>query len=271
MAHNIKFDLVRKKALANILAKVKDGKTLTAAEQRTLDDEERRSKGMRENRTAEAMAIEYSVTRQTIVRWGNMKAPFDNDFEFWCWMVKNRIKGGSDWRSNYESTNAAECKKWRDENFKQKRKTIPRCTKSVEELRDEYLAELQDARDKGDEDREKVALNAYLKIDKQIRDTALDEKKLGIEKGEMLARSEVERILENICWAGNASCDKFGKQIAERLSNKAPADIYRILAPLLTALMIFEPVRKLKTAPGNINLPEWVIECFETERKQYLK
>jgi hypothetical protein len=149
----------------------------------------------------------------------------------------------------------------------------PHKLKSLEEVRDYYNSQLCTAVESKTPDHETIKFwnDLLIKTEKCLREAQAHEKKLGIEKGEMLARSEVERILENICWAGNASCDKFGKQIAERLSNKGPADIYRILAPLLTALMIFEPVRKLKTAPGNINLPEWVIECFETERKQYLK
>ena len=151
--------------------------------------------------------------------------------------------------------------------------TNPHKLKSLEEVRDYYNSQLSKAVESKTPDHETIKFwnDLLIKTEKCLREAQAHEKKLGIEKGEMLARAEVERILENICWAGNASCDKFGKQIAERLSNKAPADIYKILAPLLTALMIFEPIRKLKTAPGNINLPEWVIECFETERKQYLK
>ena len=144
-------------------------------------------------------------------------------------------------------------------------------SKTAEDLRDDYFAELQEAKRGGDLEREKLSLTAYLKIDKQIRETALDEKKLGIDKGEMLAREDVERILKNMFWAGNALCHKFSQQLAQRLSNKEPAEVYEILAPTLTALTIFEGMKRLSKTPGEINLPDWVVDCAKTEQQNYIE
>tara|TARA_R110000765_G_scaffold323837_1_gene415439 strand:- start:12 stop:521 length:510 start_codon:yes stop_codon:yes gene_type:complete len=143
--------------------------------------------------------------------------------------------------------------------------------KTAEDLRDEYFAELRESKSEGDQEREKISLDAFLKIDKQIRDSEAHAKKIGIDKGELLSRGEVERILRAMFWAGNACCDKFSKQIAQRLSDKKPAEVHKILKPTLTALTLFEGLKRVAKTPGDVNLPEWVIECSRTEEKQYLK
>ena len=130
---------------------------------------------------------------------------------------------------------------------------------------------MQVAKEAGDDSREKTALNAYLRIDKQIRESEAHAKKLGIDRGEMLSRGEVERILKNVIWAGNACASKFSKQIAQRLSEKKPAEVYDILKPTLTALLIFEGMNRLAKTPGDINLPQWAVDCVQDERKSYLK
>jgi hypothetical protein len=143
--------------------------------------------------------------------------------------------------------------------------------KTAEDLRDEYFAELRESKSEGDQEREKISLDAFLKIDKQIRDSEAHAKKIGIDKGELLSRGEVERILRAMFWAGNACCDKFSKQIAQRLSDKKPAEVHKILKPTLTALTLFEGLKRVAKTPGDVNLPEWVIECSRTEETQYLK
>ena len=86
-----------------------------------------------------------------------------------------------------------------------------------------------------------------------------------------MSRGEVERIMRAMFWAGNACCEKFAKQIAQKLSNKEPAQIYDILAPLLTSLTIFEALKKVAKPPGEVNLPDWVVECASTEESQYIE
>ena len=65
--------------------------------------------------------------------------------------------------------------------------------------------------------------------------------------------------------------DKYSKQIAQRLSNKTPAEVHKVLKPTLVALTLFEAMKKVAKCPGEINLPQWVIDCFATEEKLYIK
>ena len=144
--------------------------------------------------------------------------------------------------------------------------------KSLEEMRDYYSAQLDAATRPGQVAHEEIKFwnDLLLKADESIRKSQAHEKKLGIEKGELLSKPEVERILKSMFWAGNSCCDKFAKQIAQRLSDKKPAEIYDILAPTLTALTLFEGMKRVAKTPGDVNLPDWVIECSKTEEKQYL-
>ena len=144
--------------------------------------------------------------------------------------------------------------------------------RSLEETRDYYSGQLNAATKSSMVDHELIKFwnDLLLKADESIRKSQAHEKKLGIEKGELLSKPEVERILKSLFWAGNACCDKFAKQISQRLSDKKPAEIYDILAPMLTALTIFGGLKKVAKTPGDVNLPDWVIECSKTEEKHYL-
>ena len=221
------------------------------------------------------LAAKWGISQTLVSKYARMGCPWDQpDSVVAAWIMKHAKRKNADLKVALRKAMAETPARKRTAAKKVPDKARgKKQIKSLEAVRDYYNEQLISATETTTPDHETIKFwnDLLIKTEKCLREAQAHEKKLGIEKGEMLARAEVERILENICWAGNASCDKFGKQIAERLSNKAPADIYRILAPLLTALMIFEPLRKLKTAPGNINLPEWVIKCFETERKQYLK
>lgn len=259
MTDKIPFDAIRKKNLANIFAKVRDGKPLTATESRTLDNHQREQEGLRKVKTEEELAVEFLCKRVSISRAKKLGVRFDmDDATTYADCKKYRVL--TKWCKQYENENGIKPKIYQAAE-----------TKTPEQLRDEYLAELQIAKSDGNEEREKVALNAYLKIDKQIRDTLLDEKKLGIKDGEMLPREEVERILRAVAWSGNACLDKFSKQIAQRLSDKKPAEVHRILKPTLVGLTLFEAMKRVTKTPGEVNLPEWVTACFATEEKQYLK
>ena len=145
--------------------------------------------------------------------------------------------------------------------------------KNLEEMREYYSAKLDEAtrRIPVEHDEIKFWNDLLLKVDESIRKSEAHAKKLGIDRGELMSRDEVERILRAMFWAGNACCDKYAKQIAQHLSNKEPAEVYEILAPNLTSLSLFEGLKKVAKVPGEINLPEWVIECAKTEEKQYIE
>ena len=258
-----------RKLARNIYKKLDEGKTLTASDRRTLENYERIDAGFRPQQTEAELAKEFAVDRRgSIVRWKKLNAPFDGtDADMYQWMINNDIRGADEWKRVFREANPGEFPK-RKAAKKVAKKTA---TKSAEQLRDEYFTELQEAKDAGDDAREKITLDAYLKIDKQIREQEAHNKKLGLDSGETLPRPEVERILKNWIWGGNACCDKYSKQIAQRLSNKPPAEVHKILKPMLTGLLVFEGLKRMAKVPGEINLPQWFIDCVQTERKFYLK
>ncbi len=145
--------------------------------------------------------------------------------------------------------------------------------KSLEQMAEYYSRQLNAATSAENVDREDVKFwnDLLLKTDESIRRSEAHAKKLGVDKGELLSRGEVERILRAVAWSGNACIDKFSKQIAQRLSDKKPDEVHRILKPTLTALTLFEAMKRVTKTPGEVNLPEWVTACFATEERQYLK
>lgn len=149
----------------------------------------------------------------------------------------------------------------------------PEGQRSLDEMRDYYASKLDAATKSEDVDHEAIKFwnDLWLKADESIRRSQAHEKKLGIEQGEILSRGEVERILRAMFWAGNACCDKFSKQIAQRLSDKKPAEIHKMLKPFLTASALFQGLKRVAKTPGDMNLPQWVIDCADTEEKQYLE
>lgn len=144
---------------------------------------------------------------------------------------------------------------------------------SLEAARDFYSRELNAAMQAKVKDSESIKLwtDLLIKSEKCIRESEAHAKKLGVDKGELLSRGEVERILRAVAWSGNACLDKFSKQIAQRLSDKKPAAVHKILKPTLVALTLFEAMKRVAKCPGEVNLPEWCVECFATEEKQYVK
>ena len=271
MATDNQYDAIERKNIANILAKLKDGKTLTASDRKALDNHKRKEAGLRPKQTGDETAADLGTTRLNINRWKKLGAPFEGtNADLYKWMVDHDIQAAEEWRKAFRADNPGKFPKKKAAK-KKAAKSVEAEIKSAEQLRDEYLSELQIAKEAGDDSREKVALNAYLKIDKQIRESEAHAKKLGIDRGEMLSRGEVERILRAVAWSGNACIDKFSKQIAQRLSDKKPAEVHRILKPTLVALTLFEAMKRVAKTPGEVNLPEWCVECFATEEKQYVK
>ena len=257
--------------LKNISEKVKAGKTLTASDRRILENQERKEKGLRPKKTEQELAKEFNVGRRnSICRWKKLGAPFDGtDAEMYQWMLDNKIRGAVDWRKAYRDENPDQFPKKKV--TKKAAKKTGNEKKTPEQLRDEYFEEIQHAKEAGDEVREKIALEGYLKITDQIRKNEAHDKRLGLDRGDVLPRSKVERIIKNATYAGNACCYKFSKQIAQRLANKSPGEIHEVLHPMLTGLLVFEGMERLAKVPGEINLPQWVIDCYQTERKNYLK
>jgi hypothetical protein len=260
MSKPIPYEAIRKKNLANIMAKLQAGKTLTTAESKIIDADKREAEGLRPDKTDDELAEEFGCSRMSIHRAKKLGVRFDvDDATTYADCKKYRVL--LKWCKRYENENGIKSKVYQAAE-----------TKTPEQLRDEYLAELQVAKSEGNEEREKVALNAYLKIDKQIRDTLLDEKKLGIKEGEMLPREEVERIMKAVIYAGNACVRNQMKEICQVLASESnPNAIYQKLAPAILGGRLFEGFKAVMKSPSKVQLPEWIVDVMQSEGENYLK
>tara|TARA_R110000737_G_scaffold348613_2_gene382900 strand:- start:3240 stop:4082 length:843 start_codon:yes stop_codon:yes gene_type:complete len=269
MKSEISFDQIRRDNFNNILSKVKSGKSLTAAETRTLNNEENRRSGKREYRTDDEKAAEYGISRQTIVRWNEAGAPFEDDDAMFLWMRKRQVKGALAWRRDYLQTNPE--KDLRKQKIP-KVKEISKELSSAEQFRDHYKKQLDSAIRSDDTDSIKFWNEHYLKIDESIRKTQLHAQKLGIDNGTTLPRAEVERILRAVFYAGNGCVNGALSTICEHLAGIAdPAEIYHALKPAIVGGRLFSGFDKVTHIEGAPSLPKWVVECVQMEAEQYLE
>ena len=261
----IPFEAIRKRNIANILAKVKAGKSLTAAEKRTLDDEEARSNGKREKRTIAQMADEYRVSVTTKNRWIKAAAPFDSDADMNAFVMKQKHipKRFAEWQiqKGFTIIEPEDTDDDLGEDFE-----------SQSKLRDFYFTKLSAAAKRNDQNQIKYWNELLLKTDESIRRTEAHQKKLGLESGETISREEVERILMAVIYAGNACVRAQIKQIAEVLAAEtSPADIYETLSPAILGGRIFEGFKAVSKADSDVQLPGWVIACVQSEGENYLE
>jgi len=93
-------DKINSASLANLIKKVKSGKTLTANEQKTLDE----ASGKRELVTTVYLAAHFGVNRKTIMQWRNEGLPGipervgnKEDLDLWeVWFASNPDAGYGD-------------------------------------------------------------------------------------------------------------------------------------------------------------------------------
>jgi hypothetical protein len=216
------------------------------------------------NKTQTALADRWGTTQMNISNSAKAGCDFDApDKTVARWFLKNskrKSKGLSDAIAEVLQPDPVKLKDG-DE------------VRTLEQMRDYYSLQLDAASKADDLDREAVKFwnDLLLKADESLRRSQAHATKLGIDRGEVLSRAEVERILQTMFWAGNACCNRFSLQISGRLSEKPPAEVHKILKPMMTALLMFEPMKRLAKTPGDVNLPQWVIDCAMTERSFYLK
>ena len=210
------------------------------------------------------LSAKWGTTQMTISNMAKKGCDFDQpDEDVAKWMLKHSMRKSKAMKEAI----ALVLKPEAIEQVKQEER------RSLEEMRDYYSDQLDKATNSGHTDHEEIKFwnDLWLKADESIRRSQAHERKLGLEQGETLPKATVEEILKNVIWAGNACCNNFSKQLAQSLSGKTPAEIHKILKPTLLALLIFEGFDKLAKVPGEINLPQWVIDCVQTEEKLYLK
>jgi len=144
--------------------------------------------------------------------------------------------------------------------------------KTLEDFRDYYVEQLNVATKADLADEVKHWNDLLLKAEKCIRESEAHIKKLGIEKGEMMPREDIERILAAVVYAGNACVRAQIKEIAEVLAaESSPAKIYEILAPAILGGRIFEGFKALTKSDSQVRLPVWVISCVQSEGENYLE
>lgn len=261
---DIPFDAIRKKNLVNILAKVKAGKSLTAAEKRTLDDEEAKANGKRGKRTIAQMAKEYHTAVRTINRWAKLNAPFDDDDQMNAFVMKQKHipKNFIKWQiekgfTKIEQTEEGEI----GDEFESQLK-----------LRDFYFGKLSAAAKRNDQNQIKYWNDLLLKTDESLRRTEAHQKKLGLESGETIDRVEVERILSAVIYTGNACVRSQIKEIAELLAaESSPSKIYEMLSPAILGGRIFEGFKSVAKADSEVKVPKWIIDCIQSEGENYLE
>ena len=260
----IPFDAIRKRNIANILAKVKAGKSLTASEQRTIDDEEAKANGKREKRTIAQMAKEYCVAVRTINRWVKLDAPFNDDAKMNAFVMKqtNIPKKFINWQIEKGFTQIDETSDGE----------IGDEFESQIKLRDFYFGKLSAAARRNDQNQIKYWNELLLKTEESMRRTEAHQKKFDLESGETIDRVEVERILAAMIYAGNACVRSQIKEIAEWLAaESSPAQIYEMLSPAILGGRIFEGFKALTKSDSQVRLPVWVVNCVQSEGDNYLE
>tara|TARA_R110000782_G_scaffold141811_2_gene234507 strand:+ start:141 stop:965 length:825 start_codon:yes stop_codon:yes gene_type:complete len=260
----IPFDAIRKRNIANILTKVKAGKSLTTSEQRTLDDEEARAKGKREKRTIAQMSKEYHAAVRTINRWVKLEAPFEDDQAMNAFVMKQKHipKEFIKWQLSKGFTKLEETT---DEEIGDQ-------FESQVKLRDFYFSKLSGAAKRNDQNQIKYWNELLLKTEESMRRTEAHQKKFDLESGETIDRAEVQRILAAVIYAGNVCVRSQIKEIAEVLAaESSPAQIYEILSPAILGGRIFEGFKTLTKSESQVKLPMWVVECVQSEGENYLE
>ena len=210
------------------------------------------------------LSAKWGTTQMTISNMAKKGCDFDQpDEDVAKWILKHSMRKSKAMKDAI----AAVLKPEIIEHVKQEER------RSLEEMRDYYSSELDKATNSSYAGHEEIKFwnDLWLKADESIRRSQAHERKLGLEQGETLPKENVEAILKNVIWAGNACCNNFSKQLAQSLSGKTPAEVHKVLKPNLLAMLIFEGFDKLAKVPGEINMPQWVIDCVKSEEKLYLK
>lgn len=220
----------------------------------------------------------FGVTQRSVSSWKAKGAKLDNIYDLALWVERNISRRNKVLRVNI--------KKIKRENQGDSDKKVAKKKaggsvskpktqqeqKSLEGFRDYYAEKLTIAQEDGDLDDVRYWNELFLKTDKCIRETEAHAKKLGIDRGEMLSRQEVERILRMVIYAGNGCIKGVCHQIAERLSGMDdPGEIYKFIKPTILGGRIFEGFNKVAKAEGPTLLPDWVIEAVLAESENYVR
>ena len=217
--------------------------------------------------TQQQIADTFGIGQKMVSRWKQQGAPMD-DIQALCkWLRLNRQRMPKELKAGIERV-----EKQTSKNVIQKIVVEAEDRKTLEDFRDYYVEQLNVATKADLADEVKHWNDLLLKAEKCIRESEAHIKKLGIEKGEMMPREDIERILAAVVYAGNACVRAQIKEIAEVLAaESSPAKIYEMLAPAILGGRIFEGFKALSKSESHVKLPAWVISCVQSEGENYLE
>ena len=210
----------------------------------------------------------FGVDQKMVSRWKQQGAPLD-DFQALCkWLRLNRQRMPKELKDNIQRIE----RKASSDVIQKSLATEAADRKTLEDFRDYYVEQLNVATKEGLADEVKHWNDLLLKAEKCIRESEAHIKKLGIEKGEMMPREEIQRIIRALIYGGNACVRAQVKEIAEVLAaESSPAEIYEMLSPAILGGRIFEGLKALTKSESQVRLPMWVVECFQSEGENYLQ
>ena len=217
--------------------------------------------------TQQQIADTFGIGQKMVSRWKQQGAPMD-DIQALCkWLRLNRQRMPKELKAGIERV-----EKQTSKNVIQNIVVEAEDRKTLEDFRDYYVEQLNVATKADLADEVKHWNDLLLKAEKCIRESEAHIKKLGIEKGEMMPREDIERILAAVVYAGNACVRAQIKEIAEVLAaESSPANIYEMLAPAILGGRIFEGFKALSKSESLVKLPAWVISCVQSEGENYLE
>ena len=210
----------------------------------------------------------FGVDQKMVSRWKQQGAPLE-DFQALCkWLRLNRQRMPKELKDNIQRIE----RKASSDVIQKSVATEAADRKTLEDFRDYYVEQLNVATKEGLADEVKHWNDLLLKAEKCIRESEAHIKKLGIEKGEMMPREEIQRIIRAMIYGGNACVRAQVKEIAEVLAaESSPAEIYEMLSPAILGGRIFEGLKALTKSESQVRLPMWVVECFQSEGENYLQ
>lgn len=217
--------------------------------------------------TQQQIADTFGVNQKMVSRWKQQGAPMDDLLALCKWIRLHRQRMPKELKQGIERI-----EKQAGKNVIQAATPdAPSNRKTLEDFRDYYVEQLNVATQASLPDEVKHWNDLLLKTEKCIREAEAHIKKLGIDRGEMIPREEVERILKAMIYAGNACVRSQLKEIVEVLAAETPARMYEMLAPAVLGGRIFEGFKALTKSESQVKLPLWVVECMQSEGENYLE
>jgi len=266
--------------LRNIVKKVKDGKTLTSSERKTLEAASGKAKN-----NDPAIAKRWGVTVQSVVKWRAKGYPVEDDFEL-AKAIRDNPKAGSaaikyakkllalmdrnenDQVSQTESQETTSATAETDQTHATKASEggaddLERTIKILQQRLALYNQQID-----GHKDLTVAEVKMWAGL---VNDTAkavvanrLAQKKLGLEIGETVQRSECESIAWALVSRLCVGVQRMIQVTAPQLVGASdPSAVARVLEPASITELILAPMRASVTTQTGVSLPSWFVAAVE--------